>query len=61
VQAAFLRRLSADTVFKVISHVSRFIDPRAPTKLTDSSLNLLKRHPNIVKFRQIRDSLSQEA
>jgi hypothetical protein len=61
VQAAFLRRPSADAIFKVISHVSRFADPRAPTKLMDSSLNLLKRHPNIMKFRQIRDSLSQEA
>ena len=57
-QAVFLGRPSADAVFKVISHVSRFIDPRALTKLIGSSVNLFKRHPDIVKFRQIRDSLS---
>jgi hypothetical protein len=61
VQAAFLGRPSADAVFKVISHVSRFADPRALSELTDSGLNSLIRHPDIVKFRQIRDSLSQEA
>ena len=60
VQAAFLGRPSADTLLKTVSHMSRLADPRAPTKHTISTGNI-KTHPDIVKFRQLRDSLSQEA
>ncbi len=60
VQAAFLGRPSADALLKTVSHMSRFADPRAPTKHTISSSGM-KTHPEVVKFRQLRDSLSQEA
>ena len=61
VQAAFLGRPSADAALKATSHRSRYIDPRAPSKLTDSDKQPLRTHPNIVKYRQLRDSLSAEA
>ncbi len=60
VQAAFLGRPSADALLKTISHMSRLADPRAPTKST-ISMSEIKTHPDIVKYRQLRDSLSQEA
>ncbi|KAI9776368.1 MAG: hypothetical protein M1816_005335, partial [Peltula sp. TS41687] len=61
VQAAFLGRPSADALIKAVSHMSRYVDPRAPTELTESGLNTLKSHPEIVRLRQLRDNLTQEA
>jgi Protein of unknown function (DUF3435) len=34
VQAAFLGRPSADALIKAASHMSRYVDPRAPTELS---------------------------
>lgn len=59
VQAAFLGRPSADALIKAASHMSRYVDPRAPTELTEPEVDTLKTHPRIVKLRQLRDSLSQ--
>lgn len=61
VQAAFLGRPSADALFKAMSHMSRDIDPRAPTQLTEDEVNDLKTHPLMVELRQRRDTLSKEA
>jgi len=61
VQDAFLGRSSADALFKATSHMSRYIDPRAPNQLNGSALQTLKTDPEIVNCRQLRDSLSAEA
>jgi hypothetical protein len=61
VQAAFLGRPSADALFKAMSHMSRHIDPRAPTQLSEDEVGDLKTHPLIVELRQRRDTLSAEA
>jgi hypothetical protein len=61
VQAAFLRRPSNNAMIKSISHMSRNIDPRALTQLTQCEVNDLKMHPLIVELRQRRDILSKEA
>jgi len=60
VQAAFLRRPSADALIRVANHISRYVDPRAPTELSDSNLDVLKTHPDIVRARQLQDSLSKD-
>jgi Protein of unknown function (DUF3435) len=60
VQAAFLGRPSADALIKAASHMSRYVDPRAPTDISDLKLNELKTDPSIVKYRQLRDKLSQD-
>jgi Protein of unknown function (DUF3435) len=60
VQAAFLRRPSTNALIKVASHMSRYVDPRAPTELSDSNLDVLKTHPDIVRARQLRDGLSKD-
>jgi Protein of unknown function (DUF3435) len=60
VQAAFLRRPSANTLIKVANYISRYVDPRAPTELSDSNLDILKTHPDIVRARQLRDGLSKD-
>jgi hypothetical protein len=59
VRAAFLGRPSADALIKAASHMSRYVEPRAPTELTEPAVDTLKTHPYIVKLRQLRDSLSQ--
>jgi len=61
VQAAFLGRPSADAIFKSVSHMSRDVDPRAPTKLTNDEVDSLKTHPLIVELRERRDTISREA
>jgi hypothetical protein len=61
VQAAFPGRPPADALFKAISHMSRHIDPHAPTQLSGDALGDLKTHPLIVELRQRRDILSTEA
>jgi Protein of unknown function (DUF3435) len=60
VQAAFLGRPSADALIKVASHMSRYVDPRAPTELSVSNTDSLKTHPDIVRARQLRDGLSKD-
>lgn len=60
VQAAFLGRPSEDALFKSLGHMSRDIDPRAPTQLTGEHINELKQHPLIVDLRERRDALSRE-
>jgi Protein of unknown function (DUF3435) len=59
VQAAFLGKPSADAIIRATSHMSRYVDPRAPVALEEPERNDLKSHPTIVKYRQLRDSLSQ--
>jgi hypothetical protein len=61
VQAAFLGRPSADALFKAMAHMSRDVDPRAPTQLTKDEVTDLKTHPLIVELRVRRDVLSKEA
>jgi hypothetical protein len=61
VQAAFLGRPSADAILKSVSHISRDVDPRAPTKLTNCKVQSLKTHPLIVELRERQDTISQEA
>jgi hypothetical protein len=61
VQAAFLGRPSADAILKSVSHMSRDVDPHAPTKLTDNEVDSLKTHPLIVELKERRDTLSKEA
>jgi Protein of unknown function (DUF3435) len=60
VQAAFLRRPSADALIKVASHISRYVDPRALTELSVSNTDSLKTHPDIVRARQLRNGLSKD-
>jgi len=59
VQVALLRRPWADALTKAASHMSRYIEPRAPTEVTEPEVDTLKTHPHIVKLRQLRDSSSQ--
>ena len=54
VQAAFLGRPSADAILKSVSHMSRGVDPRAPTNLTNNEVNSLKTHPLVVELRDWR-------
>ena len=60
VKAAFLRRPSTYALIKAASHMNRYIDPRAPTDISDLKLNELKTVPGIVKYRQLRDNLSRD-
>ncbi|KAI9685459.1 MAG: hypothetical protein M1822_004590 [Bathelium mastoideum] len=61
VQAAFLGRPSADALFKATAHMSRDIDPRAPTRLTDSEFVLLNTDPLVRDLCEARDNLTKEA
>lgn len=60
VQAAFLGRPSSTALFKAATHMSRYVDPRAPTELSSSDLDALKTSPEVVRLRQLRDHLSKE-
>lgn len=60
VQAAFLGRPSSTVLFKAATHMSRYVDPRAPTELTAQQLDELRAHPDILQLRQRRDDLSRE-
>lgn len=59
VQAAFLGRPCEQAIFRSLGHMSRDIDPRAPTQLTNEYIDELKQHPLIVEFRERRDALSK--
>lgn len=61
VQAAFLGRPSADALLRSVNHMSRHIDPRAPTRLTDVEIDSLTTDPLIIQLRQRRDQLREEA
>ncbi|KAF2471333.1 uncharacterized protein BDR25DRAFT_223650 [Lindgomyces ingoldianus] len=61
VQAAFLIRPSSTALFKAVTHMSRYMDPRAPTDPTPEQVNALKVEPEIVQLRKLRDQLSAEA
>ena len=50
---------SADTSTKGASHMRCYVEPRAPTALTEPEVDTPKSHPYIVKLRQLPDSLSQ--
>jgi hypothetical protein len=64
VQAAFLGLPSEDALMNILSHQSRFIDPRAPSKydnLPESKRATISDHPEIVRLQQMRDTLALEA
>jgi Protein of unknown function (DUF3435). len=64
VQAAFLGIPSEDALMNILSHRSRYIDPRAPSKyddLSEAARTSLFDHPEIIRLRQMRDSLAVEA
>lgn len=60
VQAAFLGRPSAKALFKAMGHMSRDVDPRAPSSLTDVEYDQIKTHPLLIELRLRRDTLSTE-
>jgi ElaB/YqjD/DUF883 family membrane-anchored ribosome-binding protein len=64
VQAAFLGIPSEDALMNILSHQSRYIDPRAPSKyddLCEAARTSLSNHPEIVRLQQMRDTLAVEA
>jgi Protein of unknown function (DUF3435) len=61
VQAAFLGRPSADTLFKAASHMSRDINPRAPIQLADYEFAELNEYPLVAKLQERRHRLTIEA
>jgi hypothetical protein len=61
VQAAFLGRPSSTALFKAVTHMSRHVDPRAPTDLSPEEIQVLKADSSIVQLRELRDRLSHEA
>ncbi|RMZ87469.1 hypothetical protein DV736_g5302, partial [Chaetothyriales sp. CBS 134916] len=61
VQAAFLGQPSARALFKAVTHMSRYADPRAPTGLASDEIDALKADPTIVQLRELRDRLTSEA
>ncbi|CAG7936683.1 unnamed protein product [Penicillium nalgiovense] len=64
VQASFLGIPSEDALMNILSHQSRYIDPRAPSKyddLPEGKRSKLSNHPEILKLQQMRDTLAQEA
>lgn len=58
--AAFLGRPSNKALLKAAGHMSRYVDPRAPTNATHHDLESIKTDPTLVKLIELRDSLSQE-
>lgn len=60
VQAAFLGKPSSTALFKSATHISRYVDPRAPTGPSSTDLDAVKIDPKLVRLRQLRDHLSKE-
>jgi hypothetical protein len=60
VQAAFLGQPSAQALFKAVTHMSRYVDPRAPTELTSDEAAKLRLDPEVGKLKELRDQLSKE-
>ncbi|KAJ5313359.1 uncharacterized protein N7443_000243 [Penicillium atrosanguineum] len=64
VDTAFLGLTSEDALMSILSHQSRFIDPRAPSKYNNLPKNKrasLSNHPKITRLQQMRDTLAMEA
>jgi hypothetical protein len=64
VQAAFLGVPSQDALMNIVSHQSRYIDPRAPSHYEDLSMAAKRTwldHPEIVQLKEMRDALATEA
>ena len=60
VQAAFLGRPSDDALYKAVTHMSRYVDPRAPVLPALTEIDALKVDSEIVHLRELRDQLSRE-
>jgi len=60
VEVAFLGKPSHDALFKAVTHISRYVDPRAPTDPTSVEIDALKADSEIVDLRVLRDRLSHE-
>lgn len=58
--AAFLGRPSNKALLKAAGHMSRYVDPRAPTTAAHHDLESIKTDPTLVKLIELRDTLSQE-
>ena len=58
--AAFLGRPSNNALLKAAGHMSRHVDPRAPTNATHLDLQHIRTDPTLVKVIELRHSLSQE-
>ncbi|KAK2595006.1 hypothetical protein QQS21_007260 [Conoideocrella luteorostrata] len=58
--AAFLGRPSNKALLKAAGHMSRYVDPRAPTCASHDELENIKTNPNLVKLIELRDNLSRE-
>ncbi|EJP61053.1 FluG domain-containing protein [Beauveria bassiana ARSEF 2860] len=58
--AAFLGQPSNKALLKAAGHMSRFVDPRAPTHASTVKLNEIKTDTTLIKFIELRDSLSSE-
>jgi hypothetical protein len=64
VQAAFLGIPSEDALMNILSHQSRYIDPRAPAHYDDlpaSTRASLSTHPEIVGLQEMRNAIAREA
>lgn len=58
--AAFLGRPSNKALLKAAGHMSRHVDPRAPTDASQVELENIKTDPTLVKLIELRDIISQE-
>ena len=64
VQAAFLGVPSEDALMNILSHQSRYIDPRAPSTyedLPESEKSMFSNDSGIQRLQQMRDALALEA
>ncbi|KAJ5111419.1 hypothetical protein N7532_001954 [Penicillium argentinense] len=64
VQAAFLGLPSEDALMNILSHQSRYIDPRAPSRyddLPEAERKTFSDDSGIKRLQQMRDSLAMEA
>ncbi|KAI0806559.1 hypothetical protein GGR55DRAFT_690132 [Xylaria sp. FL0064] len=59
-QAAFLGQPSAKALLKAVTHISRHINPRAPTGLSTEAAAKLPLDPEVGKLKKLRDHLSRE-
>lgn len=64
VQAAFLGFPSEDALMNILSHQSRYVDPRAPSHFDDLTIterSSILTHPDLIRLQELRDSLAAEA
>jgi Protein of unknown function (DUF3435) len=52
-----VQAVSADALTKGVGRMGRYVEPCAPTEVTQPEVDALKPHPYVVKLRQLRDSL----